>query len=122
MLRRRAFVLYRLGRFDDALSDLNLATRFDQASTAIQCGRSMNDSDMYLLAADIQLSLGQYENALASCKVAFQLKSEPSSQQESAAVDFGTTDRERAGLSWKAMRSHGTSSSGYRRARHATRA
>lgn len=52
---RRAYALYKLEEFDDALSDINLAIR----ATA-----RIKELDMHHLATDIRLAMGEYEEAV----------------------------------------------------------
>ncbi|KAJ9124391.1 hypothetical protein QFC22_001191 [Naganishia vaughanmartiniae] len=60
MLKRRSFALYKLGRYEDALSDIDIAIRI------LLPGRK--DAQMHLLVTDIKLATGDYTGALESCQ------------------------------------------------------
>ncbi|KAJ9094656.1 hypothetical protein QFC19_007869, partial [Naganishia cerealis] len=75
IIQRRGFALYKLHRFEDALSDIVIAIRMIVRIT---------EPDLYLLAADIQLAMGNQTGALKSCEEAlqFSLKARPPSKRK----------------------------------------
>ncbi|KAJ9124392.1 hypothetical protein QFC22_001192 [Naganishia vaughanmartiniae] len=80
ILKRRAFALYKIGRYDDALSDLNIAIRLITR---------INEPGMHLLATDIQLAMKDYDGALKSSQEAFKI-----SAKGRTAAKRGLTDVE----------------------------
>ncbi|KAJ9106424.1 hypothetical protein QFC21_001570 [Naganishia friedmannii] len=81
ILKRRAFALYKIGRYENALSDINIAIRL---ITRIK------EPDMHLLVTDIQLAMKKYDDAQKSCQEAFKI-----SLKVRAAPKAGLTDIER---------------------------
>ncbi|KAJ9124382.1 hypothetical protein QFC22_001182 [Naganishia vaughanmartiniae] len=68
----------RLGRYDDALSDTNIASQILPPT---------GDPNVHFLAADIQLSQGKYENASKACEKAFQIRLRSSTKVKSAVAE-----------------------------------
>ncbi|KAJ9106416.1 hypothetical protein QFC21_001562 [Naganishia friedmannii] len=64
ILNRRAYALYKLDRFEDALSDINMTCESEV---------HIKRPETHLLTADIMLELQRYESALDSLGKAFQI-------------------------------------------------